>query len=392
MESRKHIIEKFRSFYQSILTLFKKIAIPFGVVSTALLTTTINQVKAQTIGGWLWERSDVKNSPFSKESLKQQSSLENIKESLEQWKHIGEEINNAIEWFNHLPENVLQMSIDLMAWIYGILAKFVLVTPTWLFNNAWFYDTTLTYSMISVVIVIVLTIFETMKMMFNTKKIKYTKFSDIIKRFPIAIAVSGFAPFLFEKTFEVLNQISHIITTIGVNEIQKDNATTFNASFLDLLAIVGFDIVLISLLFPILLKNGRRCFDLICLGVMTPLAMTAWIFDSFTHHFNRWWKTIKHLSLVQITYSVFICILGLFIFGTRNFIPTDPLSIGFKLMIIAGGLWRLANPPSFVTNAEVHGKNVWEIGKDLINILTFKNFTPLKFYNSELKPYFKKRK
>jgi hypothetical protein len=194
--------------YKSFLKLLKKISIPFTVVSTSSLLFTFNQAFAETktIGEWLYERGNVKNSPFSKESLQNEGTLQKVQESLEQWKEIGELINKVIEWINHLPENIVQLSVNLLSWIYDILAKFVLVTPIWLFKNAWFIDTTLVFSMISVVVVIILTINESLKQMYNNKNIHYTKFSDILKRFPMAVAGAGFAPILYEKTFELLNK------------------------------------------------------------------------------------------------------------------------------------------------------------------------------------------
>jgi hypothetical protein len=119
---------------------------------------------------------------------------------------------------------------------------------------------------------------------------------------------------------------------------------------------------------------------------MTPMALTAWIFDSYRHLFDKWWKNIKQLSLMQITYALFICILGILIFGTRNIVPNDPTTIIVKLMVIAGGLWRLANPPSFVLVAGDNGKDVWSIGKELFNTFTFKKFIPVEFYKAEIKP------
>jgi hypothetical protein len=378
--------------YKSVLKSLKKLAIPFTVVSTSSLFFTIHQAKAQTISGWLHERGNIKNNPFSKENLQNEGTLQKIQESLEQWETIWQQINKGIEWLNHLPEHVPQMSVNLLSWIYELLSKFILITPVWLFKNTWFSNTTLVFSILSVAVVIILTIIESIKKMYNHKSIHYTKFSTILKRFPIAVAGAGFAPILYEKAFELLNKLSQSISSIGKSYIAKEQAITFNWSTLDLIAVIGFDLVLISLLFPIFLKNGRRYFDILALGTLTPLALTTWIFDDYRHLFHKWWKHMKQLSLMQITYSIFICLLGVLIFGTRNFTPEGAFVFIVKLMIIAGGLWRLANPPTFVLAAGDTGRDSWSIGKELINTFTLKKFVPIEFFNKEIKPHIDKYK
>lgn len=376
--------------YKSILKFLKKLTIPFTTISTSSLLLTFHQAKAETISQWLYKRGSIKNNPFSKENLQNEGTLQKIQESLEQWETIWKQINKGIEWINHLPEHIPQMSVNLLSWIYELLSKFILITPVWLFKNAWFSNTTLVFSILSVAVVIILTIIESIKKMYNQKSIHYTKFSNILKRFPIAVAGAGFAPILYEKAFELLNKLSQSISSIGRSYIAKEQAISFNWSTLDLTAVIGFDLVLISLLFPIFLKNGRRYFDILALGALTPLALTTWIFDDYRHLFHKWWKNMKQLSLMQITYSIFICLLGVLIFGTRNFTPDGATVLIIKLMIIAGGLWRLANPPTFVLAAGDTGKDSWAIGKELFNTFTFKKYLPIEFFNKELKPHIEK--
>jgi hypothetical protein len=367
--------------YKSILKLLKKAFIPFAAISTSSLFLTFKQTFAETktIGEWLYERGSVKNSPFYKGNLQTESMLEHVQQSLEEWKQIGEFLVKGVDWFNHLPENIVQLTINLTTWIYIILSKLILVTPSWLFTNASIIDTTIVFSFISVVAVIVLTVIESLKKMYNNQKIRFTEFQQIIKRFPIAVAGAGFAPLLFEYTFKILNKLSTAISKIGQTEIIGNKVTTFDWSGINLIVMIGFDIILLSLLFPIFLKNGRRWFDLICLSTLTPLALSAWIFDSYRHLFDKWWKNIKQLSLVQLSYSIYVCILGIIIFGTRGLYEEDIWSLFIKLCIMAGGLWRLANPPSIMLSYTDHGKDVWSIYKEVKNALTFKKYTPFVF-------------
>jgi hypothetical protein len=371
--------------YKSILKFLKKLAIPFAAISTSSLFFAIHHAKAQTISQWLYERGNIKNNPFSKENLQNEGMLQKIQESLEQWKEIGDFLIKGTEWFNHLSENITEMTINLTSWIYQILSKLILVTPIWLFKNASLIDTTLVFSFISVVVVIILTIIESLKKMYNNRNIQYTEFNKILKRFPLVVAGSGFAPILFEKTFWLLNKLSDAISKIGKSEIVGNSVTVFDWTGVNLAFVLAFDIVLLTLLFPVLLKNGRRWFDLICLSALTPLALSAWIFDGYRHLFDKWWKNIKQLSLVQISYSIYVCVLGIIIFGTRGLYEMNFWSICIKLCIMAGGLWRLANPPSIVLSYSDHGKDLWSAFKDLTGIFTFKKYAPLLFVKDRKK-------
>src|SRR5690606_16057453 len=119
-------------------------------------------------------------------------------------------------------------------------------------------------------------------------------------------------------------------------------ADVFKIGTIDVLGLFLFDIVLIALLIPILLQNGRRWRDLMCLAAVSPFALASWIFDRHEHFFNQWWSNVKRLSLVQLVYALFILMLGLFIYATRFMSPDAWL---IKILIISGGLFGLANPP-----------------------------------------------
>ena len=117
------------------------------------------------------------------------------------------------------------------------------------------------------------------------------------------------------------------------------------------------------MLFPILLQNGRRWWDLMCLAAVSPLAGTAYVFDRHRHYFKSWWKQVKHLSLIQLVYAVFIMFMGVFIFGTQNM--TAGWGLILKLAIVAGGMWRMLNPPRIVKElTSGDSRNVFDMAND----------------------------
>jgi hypothetical protein len=300
--------------------------------------------------------------------------LNNTKSIYFQTQEFYNQIHAVIHWFNELPVHISQLSVNLLTWIFELISALVLQAPLWLFKNTWFTDTSLVFSSISIAIIILLTSFESIKQIL---KRKHSDFTKIMKRLPLAIMGAGAAPYLFQKTFELLNLLSQSITQISASEIRsEDYITATKLTGIDTAALIGFDFILILILIPLILHTGRRWFDLITLGVMTPLALTCWIFDDYRYLFNMWWSNIKHLSLVQLVYASFICVMGIFIFGTRNVIEGNGFYM--KLLVVIGGLWRMANPPSLVVRNGDTGKDVTNIYKDLKHIFTKKALSPIQ--------------
>ncbi|MCQ6281807.1 hypothetical protein [Bacillus sp. EB600] len=358
--------------YQSIRNLLKsKKSFPFAAVTTSLLFLNIGTAKATALQDHYQTVSNNNSSIFSFSHL---GFLDNTKSIYLQTQEFYNQIHAVNYWFTELPVHIAQWSVNLLTWIYELISALILQTPLWLFKNTWFIDTSLVFSSISIGVIIILTSFESIKQIL---KRKHSDFAKILKRLPFAIIGAGAAPYLFQKTYELLNLFSQSITKIGASEIRsEDFMTASKLSGIDTAALIGFDIILILILIPLILHTGRRWFDLITLGVMTPLALTCWIFDDYRYLFNMWWSNIKHLSLVQLVYASFICVMGIFIFGTRNVIEGNGFYM--KLLVVIGGLWRMANPPGFVVRNGDSGKDVTHIYRDLKHIFTKKTLLPVQ--------------
>lgn len=283
-------------------------------------------------------------------------------------------IQEVINWFGEfvtlikeLPVNVGKMSADLMAWVYELCGDLILKTPLWLFSNEWFTNMTLLFSSVALGAVAVLTVIEAIKRMFSGVKdgkrpmVKAPmEFKTIIKRWALVAGLTTVVPFLFQKTFQLLNYISDLL--IGMNG--KTMATTaLSETFgtLDIIALIAFDAVLIGTVIPVLWQNGRRFFDLLVLGITAPLALGAWVFDSKRHLFDQWWKNVKHLSLVQVYHSLFLLVLGWFIFGIPT--PVDFTGTVIKLLVVIGGFARMQNPPRLIAQHLDSGGGLDEITK-----------------------------
>ncbi|MGD6876801.1 hypothetical protein [Bacillus infantis] len=279
----------------------------------------------------------MRNGIFSREAIEGRGG------SLSEISQFVKDISSAIDWVRNIKEHIYQWSLDLLSFTYETLVNVVLHTPLFIFNNPYIKNTSLTFSMISVSIIVLLTIYE---MIMKMLKKKHTDFPTILKRMPIAIGSAGFAPYLFQKAFEMINKITKGITKVGGVVLNGDTfANIVSVGEWDVLLLLLFDVTLLGLLIPILLQNGRRWFDLLTLAAVTPLALTAWMFDRHSHMFDQWWNNIKRKSVIQLVYATFIVLMGVFIYGTR-FISPDLFLI--KILITIGSLHALYSPPQIV--------------------------------------------
>lgn len=202
-------------------------------------------------------------------------------------------------------------------------------------------------------------------------------------RFPLALIGAGFAPGLFVKCFEWINTVSSRITDLGYSHMAstvmlRNTLHTFNE--FDFLALFAFDAALAGMAVPILLQNGRRWFDLLALGVSTPLALSAWIFTEYESYFSKWWSSVKKLSLTQLYQVVFITFIAVIMFSVKG--VTTPQELFVKLLIIIGGLWRMTNPPAIVRSHLDRGGNAVAMTKQAANTATLKKVRE----NKEIQP------
>ncbi|WCS69043.1 hypothetical protein Goe17_01840 [Bacillus phage vB_BsuM-Goe17] len=267
------------------------------------------------------------------------------------------------EFLSDMPHHLAEMSVHLMSWLYELCASLILKTPLWLFSNEWFENTTYLFSLLALGVVSVLTVVESVKLMLSRGKKKRSgpmDFKTIMKRWGIVAGIITATPFLFQKVFQGLNKISDALISMGASTM-NNIALPMHISGWDVFSLLIFDVILISTIVPVLWKNGRRFFDIMVLGVTSPLALTAWIFDPYRHLFQQWWSRLKHLSLVQVYYALFLLILGWFIFGVPT--PTDVLGLIVKMLVVIGGFTRMTSPPRIIMKHLDNGGGFDEVYK-----------------------------
>lgn len=352
----------------------------------------INNAKAAS----LLERGNIQNHGiFTKEGLVERGgSWQEIKGFVDQWSEIGNTLSNGIHFINQLPENMPIYSVQLLSKIYELLTTTVLYTPLFIFNNSLIKDTSLVLAGVSILLVTILTMVEGIKKMLKKKN---TDVKKILSRYLLAITGAGFSPFLFEKSFQLINSLTKAISQIGSHKISQFNIFSsadsvlgfINNGFMETTLLIVFDAIVLALLIPIILQTGRRWWDLLCLSSLTPLSLSAWIFDDYKHYFDKWWANIKLLAQTQLIYAIYICLMGVFIFGTAGVVTGSGLIA--KMLIIIGGLMRMSNPPAFIRakvdtgdDMEDVGINFYKTMKDVYDTVSLKKLRSMKYLKGKL--------
>lgn len=271
-----------------------------------------------------------------------------------------------------ISKDSYQRRVDFIGQILYFVSNIILATPVFLFNNEWLSRMIYKLCLLSAGSVSVLTMVEGIKRMMN---LSYTPLKQIIIRFPIALTISTLSPYLLVKGIKGLNYVTDLILTFFKNQFGSigDAKLTLGGE-VDILFLLLFTAIFLILSIPIIFHSGRRWFDLLALSVVTPLAMTAWVFKSFNHFFSRWKSSIINLTTVQLVYAAFFTLLSFIMFAIP-FPPTFEGSLA-KLMLMVGGMWRLAFPPQFIKSMTDKGESSLSAINQLKN-----HFIKLKFLN-----------
>ncbi|WEG18529.1 hypothetical protein PQ478_08605 [Alkalihalophilus pseudofirmus] len=389
LDISNHFTRRFTSISSSFLNIVKKLTIPAAVFSTAFLATGFNHAHAETkktLWGSLWERGNIENNPYTNSGTFEGASFgNNYTKAIELWNEIGEKVKVVLDWINNINENVSALSVNLLAWCYETISSIVLQVPAFLFTSDIFKENMMNLSFVSMGLVTVAFTYNSVKQMFDLKseggrssKIKYDKFSDLVKRLGVVVAAMGFAPFVLEKVFTSVNMLSKLIAKLGATGMSiGEIVPASTSSGFDVLALILFDILLIGTLIPVALQNGRRWFDLFVLSALTPVALSAWIFSDTRKYFTLWLRSIQTLCTVQLVYASFITFIGLLIFLTRS--ATGGMEMVFRLLIVAGGLYRMANPPAFVQRMlDSNQGNIFDVLKGFKTMFSLKSLNLAK--------------
>lgn len=307
----------------------------------------------------------------------------------DQFAEIVNVIDKVITWFKHFRENVTQISIDFMTWSYDAIASVVLHTPLFLFDSSWFKDNIVMFTGLSIAMSVVLAMYEGFQRIGGhifkgkrsiVKDSNHTDMARISRRIPLVVIGSALAPVAFYYGFKAINWLTDAIINVGKSQMAQgiSGLQLSQVSWLEMLVFIAFDVALIGMMIPVFLQNFRRWFDLMALGVMTPVVLSCWMFKAHEHYFHTWWEHIKKCSMTQLVYAVFLLIIGSLMFGTKA--PESVMELVIKIGVVIGGLWRMNNPPNIMRRYVDTGSDVGDMWKG-----AGKAITPHPLLNKGLK-------
>lgn len=246
--------------------------------------------------------------------------------------------------FDSFMSDIVEMSIDVLSYIYYLITEVIIATPALVFNTAWFSDSYLKFAGISILAFTFMAIYNAGRKTFN---LSHTKLRDVVRRYFLAITGIGFATFFFQQFFKIIRFISEVIVSIGYHQIKAVDFTSLSAATTgDTIALALFVLVTIGLATNIVLQNGRRWFQIVFIALTTSFSLSAWVFDSTRSIFSDVKEKFVKLSITQLYYSTMISIMGLFIVGTAG--VESILELIIKLAMIAGGLSIMTKPPQIL--------------------------------------------
>lgn len=233
---------------------------------------------------------------------------------------------------------------------YKIITDIVMFNPAeWIFDNTWFPSSIQKFTLISIAIIILFTMIEGIKRMC---KLSNTPFTETLKKLPIMLGVSCASPFIFTNGLKYLNKACKLVLNFASEEITTAGsasvwATSVMFDPVNLILMFVFIGVVCWNLFPLIVFNAKRWWDIVVNAVLCPLAMSAWLFRSTEHFFHMWLRNIKGLALSQLLYAAYVAILGLIMFATPN--PITISGVFAKTLITIGGIYSVAHPPNVIT-------------------------------------------
>lgn len=349
----------------TLVKYFKKITIPFTAVSSTFLMTGFSKVKAETTDeGFVSkfiERGKVENNPYADTGFASDV--------------FGLSPDKLQELFNGLLVNsinkstMVESSIKTLAYIYNLIVHVIITTPAIVFDSHWFSNSYMKFAGVSVLAFTLMALFNAGRKTFN---LSHTKFSDVIKRYFLAITGIGFATFFFQQFFKLIKFISEVIVSVGYHQITSSDFTVVSALTMgDGISLLLFNLVLAGLAVTIFLQNMRRWFQLACIGLTTSFTLSAWVFDSTRHIFTETKQKFVKLSLTQIYHAVMISIMGMFIVGTSGVENVTDLII--KLGMVAGGFTVMAKPPEFMGRfIDKNTEDITDMYKTLKRVVSYK--------------------
>jgi hypothetical protein len=283
-------------------------------------------------------------------------------------------------------------SVKFLAWLYEIVADFMLGVPSELFTTNWFTNASMVFSGIGVLFTILLGSYEGFRqVIFSTSRKQSSTFNDLftlIRRLPFAVVGAGLAPKAFEWAFKGLDWVTSSIIQVGKDQVMaavNNHPIITGFGWMDMVAIILFDLAFVRQMYPLFMDMAGRYFKLLSLGALSPLAISCWIFDEHRGWFDAWLDSIKRIMFMFLYWAIFLTVMGVLIVGIGG--TTTFKGLFIRLLIIIGCVQTMLNPPSIMKryiNGETDFYDMVKETKDLVTLKTLRNKKEVKFMKGYL--------
>lgn len=253
--------------------------------------------------------------------------------------------------------------VDFVSWIFSDVLSYILFTPFEFFKSATAVSVLIKMGLFSGGLVTVLSMIEGLK---RTMSLKYTPMTQILTRYPIALAVSAIAPFIFYFAGLGTNEMVKFMGLITQGSISgHDHYSSMlqgiGEHIFETVFLFIFLIVLIFYVFKVILYHANRWFGLLFNMVTTPIAMTAFMFKPYESVASGWMKDSIHKFLVVVVHSFFLGLIGVLLYAPTTQLVSDTMGVFWysvvKVLFAIGGLQMMLKPPSWISGWFDSGDN-----------------------------------
>lgn len=254
--------------------------------------------------------------------------------------------------------------VEFVSWIFSDVLKYILFTPFEFFKSDTSISIVIRMGFFSAGLVTILAMVEGFKRMLS---MDYTPMSRVFVRYPIALCVSAFAPTIFYYAGYLTNELVKYMGILTGSSLEGTDS--FNSLFHEVgyhtyeAALTFFMLVILIFYFlRILMFHAIRWFGLMFNMVMTPIAMTAFMFRPYENVFSGWMKDSISKFSVVVAHSFFLGLIAIILYapniGLSNTIADSFWESTLRTLMSIGGLHMMLHPPGWIISWFDKGKDI----------------------------------
>jgi len=242
----------------------------------------------------------------------------------------------------------------LLGWIFRLICGVVYTLPVWIFTSTGFMHTFSAVAILSISLIGLKGVWKGVATGYAKQEVSNKEIGGMVWRLVIVMIGIGFLPTGLDAATHIINRVTLTIGKFGFAQITgKPDVSTLNNAVItkgftdiDVFGLAIFDALLLWNAVPLLFQAGRRWVDMAILGVVSPLALSCFVFEDTKHYGRTWWNGVKKIGVEQIWQVSLLAFLLLLMFGSKQI--TGPADVFVKVLLLIGGLSRMKQPPTFM--------------------------------------------